>query len=175
MRRLAVRTLPAVFRVFAAIAVLSVLATGCRAPAAAPATSAPPTSAPPSTARPSSAPAPAPPPCARKARACVSLSLRKAWLMRRGVAEYGPVPIAHGRPASPTPAGTFAVSWKDADHRSSIYGTPMPYAVFFAPDGIAFHQGDVRTGSHGCVRLTMAAARVFFNRLRPGEIVQVLP
>jgi hypothetical protein len=160
-------------RRLAVLMVLAVLATGCRAPAepaAAPATSAPPASVPRS-----SAPAPAPPPCARKVRACVSLSMRKAWLLRRGVAEYGPVPIAHGRPASPTPAGTFSVSWKDAVHTSNIYGTPMPYAVFFAPGGIAFHQGDVRTGSHGCVRLSMAAARVFFHRLRPGEIVQVLP
>jgi hypothetical protein len=159
------------------LAALTVLPTGCRAPTepdAARATSAPATSAAPASAPSSSAVAPSPP-CARKTRACVSLSTRQAWLLRGGVAEYGPVSIAHGRPASPTPAGTFSVAWKDAVHTSNVYGTPMPYAVFFAPGGIAFHQGDVRTGSHGCVRLSMAAARVFFNRLRPGEIVQVLP
>jgi len=160
-------------RRLAVLMMLAVLTTGCQAPAepaAAPATSAPPAPAPSA-----SATAPSPPPCARKTRACVSLSTRQAWLLRGGVPEYGPVPIAHGRPASPTPAGTFSVAWKDAVHTSNVYGTPMPYAVFFAPGGIAFHQGDVRTGSHGCVRLSMAAARVFFNRLRPGEIVQVLP
>lgn len=161
------------------LALLAVLATGCDAPAGPVAEAAPSTG---SASPPRSSPAPAtpvsapePPPCARKARACVSLSAKQAWLVRGGVADYGPVPIAHGAPRTPTPTGTFSVTWKDARHVSNVYGTPMPYSVFFAPDGIAFHQGDVRTGSHGCVRLSMAAARVFFSRLRPGEIVQVLP
>jgi hypothetical protein len=119
--------------------------------------------------------APPPPPCAPIARACVSLSANRAWLLRRGVPDYGPVPIAHGTPASPTPTGRFTVSWRDRDNTSSVYGTPMPYSVFFAPGGIAFHGDDVRTASHGCVHLPMALARVFFNRLRPGEVVQVVP
>ena len=120
-------------------------------------------------------PPPPPPPCARPVRACVSLSRKTAWLMRDGVADYGPVPIAHGAPSARTPTGTFPVSWKDKDNTSSVFGTPMPYSVFFAPGGIAFHEGDVRTDSHGCVHLTPAAARVFFNRLRPGDLVRVVP
>lgn len=160
----------------AAVAVLAGLAAACTAqaepvaaPVSSPATS---SAAVPTTMK---APPPPPPPCARTVRACVSLSMKLAWLVHRGAPDYGPVPIAHGAPSSPTPTGTYPVSWKDAENTSSIYGTPMPYSVFFAPGGIAFHEGDVRTDSHGCVRLTMAAARVFFNRLRPGEIVQVVP
>ncbi|MCT2587518.1 L,D-transpeptidase [Actinophytocola gossypii] len=107
--------------------------------------------------------------------ACVSLSQRKAWLTRNGRPTYGPVPIAHGGRENPTPTGTYPVSWKDEVNTSSIYGTPMPYSVFFAPGGIAFHQGDVRTDSHGCVRLTMPAAKAFFAALQPGELVQVVP
>jgi hypothetical protein len=162
----------------AVLALLAVLATGCNAPAEPVAEAAPSagsTSPPPSAAPATPVSAPEPPPCTRKVRACVSLSAKQAWLLRGGVADYGPVPIAHGAPRTPTPTGTFSVAWKDPRHVSNVYGTPMPYSVFFAPDGIAFHQGDVRTGSHGCVRLTTAAARVFFSRLRPGEIVQVLP
>jgi lipoprotein-anchoring transpeptidase ErfK/SrfK len=105
----------------------------------------------------------------------VSLSTRQAWLMTDGRATYGPVPISHGGQANPTPTGTYPVAWKDRENTSSIYGTPMPFSVFFAPGGIAFHEGDVTTNSHGCVRLTMPAARTFFRTLQPGEIVQVLP
>lgn len=120
-------------------------------------------------------PQPAPPPCAPNVHACVSLSTRQAWLTSDGRAVYGPVPIAHGGTANPTPTGTYPVAWKDEENTSSVYGTPMPYSVFFAPGGIAFHQGDIDSDSHGCVRLRMADARKFFASLRPGEIVQVLP
>jgi hypothetical protein len=120
-------------------------------------------------------PPPAPPPCAPNVRACVRLSTNQAWLTGRGRAAYGPIPIAHGGQANPTPTGTYPVAWKDKENTSSVYGTPMPYSVFFAPGGIAFHQGDIDTDSHGCVRLRMADARRFFAQLRPGEIVQVLP
>jgi hypothetical protein len=161
----------------AVVAVLAGLTAACTAqaePAAAPPP--PVTSSPAPVTTTTAVPPPPPaPPCARTVRACVSLSMKLAWLVRRGVPDYGPVPIAHGAPASPTPTGTYPVSWKDAENTSSVYGTPMPYSVFFAPGGIAFHEGDTRTNSHGCVRLRMAAARVFFSRLRPGEIVQVVP
>jgi L,D-transpeptidase catalytic domain len=122
----------------------------------------------------SPAPPPPPPPCEPVARACVSLSAKLAWLTRNGRPDHGPVPISYGTRRNPTPVGRFAVSWKDRDNTSSIYGTPMPYSVFFAPGGIAFHGGDVRTASHGCIHLPMAAARVFFNRLHPGDVVQVV-
>ncbi|OLF15679.1 hypothetical protein BU204_20655 [Actinophytocola xanthii] len=140
--------------------------------ASSPASSSPASSTAPSTTTP---PPPPPPPCAANVRACVSLSSRQAWLLRGGRVEYGPVPISHGGRANPTPTGTYPVSWKDEENTSSIYGTPMPYSVFFAPGGIAFHQGDLATDSHGCVRLSMAAARAFFTSLQPGETVQVLP
>jgi hypothetical protein len=136
-----------------------------------PVDSVPVSSPPPST----TTPPPPPAPCAANVRACVSLSSRQAWLLRGGRTEFGPVPISHGGRANPTPTGTYPVSWKDEENTSSIYGTPMPYSVFFAPGGIAFHQGDLATDSHGCVRLSMAAARRFFTSLQPGETVQVLP
>lgn len=120
-------------------------------------------------------PPPPPPPCAPTVRACVSLSLKQAWLLTSGVIDYGPVSISHGAPDSPTPTGTFPVSWKDADNTSSsIYGTPMPNSVFFAPGGIAFHEGSITEPSHGGVRLTPDAAKVFFDHLTRGQLVQVV-
>ena len=49
----------------------------------------------------------------------------------------------------------------------------MPYAVFFN-GGIAFHQGDVRSRSHGCIRLGSSTARTFFATLDRGDVVQVV-
>jgi L,D-transpeptidase-like protein len=116
-----------------------------------------------------------PPPCGPEIRACVSLSTKQAWLMTNGVVDLGPVPITHGGTTNPTPTGTWPVAWKDQEHTSSIYGDPMPFSVFFAPGGIAFHEGRLDEDSHGCIRLTMADAQTFFNTLQPGQLVQVVP
>lgn len=125
------------------------------------------------------APAPPPPsetPCAATAAACVDLSTRQAWLQDRGRITYGPVPITSGKPAAPTPTGSFQVQWKDVDHRSSEFGgAPMPYSVFFTLNGIAFHQGSLQRESNGCIHLSTSAAPAFFDSLTPGEEVQVVP
>ena len=63
------------------------------------------------------------------------------------------MPITHGRKGFRTPPGTFQVSFKNADHVSSIYDAQMPYSVFFN-GGIAFHQGSLRQLSHGCIHLS---------------------
>jgi uncharacterized membrane protein len=112
-------------------------------------------------------------PCSDGVRACVDLSAKQAWLIENGVVTYGPVPIASGKSGYRTPPGTFKVSFKSRNHVSSIYGSRMPYSVFFNR-GIAFHQGDLRSGSHGCVRLSRAAAQTFFGSLAPGDVVQVV-
>jgi hypothetical protein len=113
-------------------------------------------------------------PCKSAARACVRLSTNQAWLLDHGRVITGPVPISHGRPQFPTPAGSFRVTYKDQDHLSTDFDdAPMPYSVFFN-GGIAFHQGSVRIPSHGCIHLPAAAARTFFGNLRPGDLVQVV-
>jgi hypothetical protein len=104
----------------------------------------------------------------------VSLSTKQAWLMTNGVVTLGPVPITHGGTTNPTPTGTWPVAWKDEVHTSSIYGDPMPFSVFFAPGGIAFHEGRLDEDSHGCIRLTMADAQTFFASLPVGAMVQVV-
>lgn len=104
----------------------------------------------------------------------MSLSTKQAWLLNGGAVELGPVPITHGGTTNPTPTGTWPVAWKDQEHTSSIYGDPMPFSVFFAPGGIAFHEGRLDEDSHGCIRLTMADAQTFFNSLQTGQLVQVV-
>jgi lipoprotein-anchoring transpeptidase ErfK/SrfK len=115
------------------------------------------------------------PPCGPAVRACVSLSEKLAWLMKDGVVQLGPVPITHGRPGQRTPVGTFSVSWKDAVHTSSVYRTPMPHSVFFAPGGIAFHEGSLTEESHGCVHLSPENAKTFFDTLAVKALVQIVP
>jgi L,D-transpeptidase-like protein len=113
-------------------------------------------------------------PCDATARACVDLSEGTAWLMDRGDVTYGPVQVTAGGQGHRTPAGRFSVTYKDDDHRSRAYdGAPMPHAVFFTPGGVAFHEGDRDSRSHGCVRLSAGAATAFYEALQPGDEVQV--
>ncbi len=108
------------------------------------------------------------------ARACIDLSDNKTWLIRNGAIEYGPVPITHGRKGWRTPPGTFTVTFKSKNHRSTIFdNAPMPYSVFFN-GGIAFHQGSLRVPSHGCVHLSKGAAQKYFATLSRGDVVQVV-
>lgn len=113
-------------------------------------------------------------PCSSSARACVDLAAGTAWLIEDGHVVRGPVPISQGGEGRETPRGDFAVEWKNRDHRSAEFdGAPMPFAVFFAPGGIAFHEGNLETTSAGCVRLAHDEAAAFFDFLAVGDRVEV--
>jgi hypothetical protein len=114
------------------------------------------------------------PPCRAAARACVQLRTESAWVWGMDGTVVGPVPVRVGRADSPTPVGTFPVETKRLAHVSSLDGTPMPFAVFFADD-VAFYQGDLTRPSAGSVRLPAGAAATFFGALGPGDLVQVVP
>lgn len=113
-------------------------------------------------------------PCTATATACVDLVGLRAWLFQGGQVLRGPVPISIGAEGEDrTPPGRFRVEWKNKDHISGESGAPMPYAVFFAPGGIAFHEGSLQTRSAGCVRLAHDEAVAFFDYLQVGDEVQV--
>jgi len=113
-------------------------------------------------------------PCTDEVRACVDLGAKKAWLIEDGKVVRGPVPISPGAPGHETPKGAFSVEWKDTNHKSVEYdGAPMPFAVFFAEGGIAFHEGKLDGRSHGCVRLRHEDAVEFYNFLEVGDAVEV--
>ena len=89
-----------------------------------------------------------------------------------GTVTYGPVRMEPGLPR--TPRGTFHVEWKAGAHyMSTEYHEPMPYAVFFAPGGIAFHGGSLTAASHGCIHLDIGSARYFHDHLPVGAEVVV--
>jgi hypothetical protein len=140
-------------------------------------------------AKPAAPPTPAAPPpvsltltardkrdCPAAATACVDLAEHITWLQSNGKVTYGPVQMEPGPPGSvhATPTGTFNVAWKAGPtYMSTIYHELIPWAVFFAPGGIAFHEGSLTVGSHGCVHLTMDAAHYYNENLPIGAEVVV--
>ena len=76
--------------------------------------------------------------------------------------------VSTGREGFATPAGSYTPTWLDKNHRSQKYDdAPMPYSVFFS-GGYAVHGTTAlgmlgRRASHGCVRLSPANARRFFE------------
>jgi lipoprotein-anchoring transpeptidase ErfK/SrfK len=114
--------------------------------------------------------------CPAAASACVDLSDHLTWLQSGRRVTYGPVPMEPGPPGSrhATPRGIFHVQWKaGANYISTEFDDPMPYAVFFAPGGIAFHGGSLTSPSHGCVHLTIGSAHYYHDTLPIGAEVAV--
>jgi hypothetical protein len=113
-------------------------------------------------------------PCTASAHACVDLATHRAWLLDDGKVVRGPVRMMPGDATDPTPVGTFHVQWKDQNHVSDMPNhAPMPFSVFFADGGVAFHEGSLQSSSYGCVHLAHDDAVAFFNTLQVGDEVQV--
>jgi hypothetical protein len=114
--------------------------------------------------------------CPAAATACVDLNDHLTWLQSEGHITYGPVSMEPGPPGTrqATPRGTFHVQWRaGANYISTEYHVPIPYAVFFAPGGVAFHGGSLDTPSHGCVHLDIGSARYYHDHLPAGAEVVV--
>ncbi|WP_232668319.1 L,D-transpeptidase [Pseudonocardia sp. TRM90224] len=120
-------------------------------------------------------------PCTVAAKACVDLDSQRAWLLDgKGEVVRGPVDVASGSKAEPTPPGwDLRVYLKDQDHVSNESFTdgvpdPMPYSVFFDAGGIAFHEGSPEGASAGCIHLGDEDAKAWFAFLQMGDQVQVV-
>jgi peptidoglycan hydrolase-like protein with peptidoglycan-binding domain len=84
-----------------------------------------------------------------------------------------------GSELTPTREGMFDVYWKSRDHHSSLFDTPMPYAMFFdggqavhySPD---FAANGYNGSSHGCVNIRdKGAIASLFDQVRVGDKVYV--
>ena len=85
----------------------------------------------------------------------------------------GPVAISHGgQGKEPRRHVPRAVEGQGPQERE-FNNAPMPYSVFFADGGIAFHQGNPNNPSAGCVHLSAADAQAWFDDLEVGDEVQV--
>jgi peptidoglycan hydrolase-like protein with peptidoglycan-binding domain len=80
---------------------------------------------------------------------------------------------------TPTREGLFHVYLKDADHVSHLYGSSMPYAMFFSGGQAVHYSSDFATvgyngASHGCVNIRdYDGIRWLFSQVRVGDKVVV--
>ena len=91
--------------------------------------------------------------------------------------EIGSAVILYGDDGKPTPAGSFTILEKDADHYSHSYDAPMPYMLRLTDDGVAIHGSNVREGwaTHGCIGVPLDFARLLFAAASKGDLVVIVP
>ncbi|MGW0419812.1 L,D-transpeptidase family protein [Streptomyces sp. NPDC003015] len=89
------------------------------------------------------------------------------------------VPVRFGSVGTPTREGVFSVYWKSRHHVSTLYDSPMPYAMFFSGGQAVHYSADFAAhgyagGSHGCVNVRDEAAIAdLFTQVRNGDKVVV--
>ncbi|MER5891150.1 L,D-transpeptidase [Streptomyces sp. NPDC001941] len=116
--------------------------------------------------------------CPRRASlvVCVDLTRQLLWVEKGKMISFLARPIRSGARDYRTRTGWFRISWRNKNHFSTIYRTPMPYAQFFT-GGQAFHAYDgsvyAPPGSHGCVNMRSADARGLWGHVQTGTLVYV--
>ncbi|MDI9831610.1 L,D-transpeptidase family protein [Streptomyces sp. KAU_LT] len=109
---------------------------------------------------------------------CVSKKSRTLRWMVDGRTELT-VPVRFGSEYTPTREGVFSVYWKSRHHVSTLYDSPMPYAMFFSGGQAVHYSADFAArgyagASHGCVNVAdEPAIREMFARVRTGDKVVV--
>ena len=89
------------------------------------------------------------------------------------------VPVRFGSVGTPTREGVFSVYWKSRHHVSTLYDSPMPYAMFFSGGQAVHYSADFAAhgysgASHGCVNVRDEAAIAgLFAQVRDGDKVVV--
>ncbi|WP_200301923.1 L,D-transpeptidase family protein [Streptomyces adelaidensis] len=89
------------------------------------------------------------------------------------------VEVRFGSQYTPTREGVFQVDFKSRDHVSTLYDTPMPYAMFFSGGQAVHYSSDFAArgyygASHGCVNVRdEAAIASLFDQVRNGDKVVV--
>lgn len=84
-----------------------------------------------------------------------------------------------GAASTPTREGRFHVYVKSIDHVSRLYGSPMPFAMFFSGGQAVHYSSDFAAvgyagASHGCVNIRdYAGIRRLFGQVRLGDTVVV--
>ncbi|PJE94817.1 murein L,D-transpeptidase [Streptomyces carminius] len=109
---------------------------------------------------------------------CVSKKSRTlAWMVDGEVVSA--MDVRFGSQLTPTREGAFSVTFKSRDHHSTLYDTPMPYAMFFSGGQAVHYSADFAANgyngaSHGCVNVRdRKKIAALFERVRPGDKVIV--
>jgi lipoprotein-anchoring transpeptidase ErfK/SrfK len=109
---------------------------------------------------------------------CVSKKSRTlSWMVDGQV--RAAMDVRFGSAYTPTREGAFKVDFKSRHHHSTLYDTPMPYAMFFSRGQAVHYSSDFAArgyagASHGCVNVRdkKKLAKVF-AQVRPGDKVVV--
>ena len=118
------------------------------------------------------------PRCVTGRAMCVDKTSRSLrWVVDGAVLET--VEVRFGSDELPTREGAFTVFRKSRDHVSSLYHTPMPFAMFFSGGQAVHYSPDFAANgyngaSHGCVNVRdRAVVAWLFDRVRLGDKVIV--
>ncbi|MFD3734530.1 L,D-transpeptidase family protein [Streptomyces sp. NPDC058632] len=109
---------------------------------------------------------------------CISKSSRTLRWMIDG-RTLTTLPVRFGSDPTPTRDGVFEVYWKSRDHVSTLYDSPMPYAMFFSGGQAVHFSADFAArgyagSSHGCVNVRDEAAIArLYEQVRDGDKVVV--
>jgi hypothetical protein len=109
---------------------------------------------------------------------CVDKRKRKLYYVKAGKI-VKTVDARFGCSGMATREGTFKVFRKSRNHVSSLFGSPMPYAMFFSGGQAVHYSPDfARTGyngcSHGCVNIRARSTIAWvFDQVRVGDRVVV--
>ncbi|MFJ6511013.1 L,D-transpeptidase family protein [Streptomyces sp. NPDC091406] len=109
---------------------------------------------------------------------CISKNSRTlAWMIDGKVVSA--MDVRFGSEYTPTREGVFEVFWKSRDHVSTLYDTPMPYALFFSGGQAVHYSADFAANgyggaSHGCVNVRdKKKVAALFDQVRNGDKVVV--
>lgn len=109
---------------------------------------------------------------------CVSKKSRTlAWYVNGQLRSA--MDVRFGSAYTPTREGKFSVGFKSRDHVSTIYDTPMPYALFFSGGQAIHYSSDFAArgysgASHGCVNVRdKKKIAALFAQVRKGDKVVV--
>lgn len=98
---------------------------------------------------------------------CISKTSRTLRWMVDG-RTVSTVAVRFGSQFTPTREGVFSVYWKSRHHVSTLYDSPMPYAMFFSGGQAVHYSADFAArgyggASHGCVNVRdeLAIAAIF--------------
>ena len=89
------------------------------------------------------------------------------------------VDVRFGAAYSPTREGVFHVYWKDATHVSKLYGSAMPFSMFFSKGQAVHYSSDFAArgyagASHGCVNVRdYAGVKWLFEHVQVGDKVVI--
>ncbi|WP_442785534.1 L,D-transpeptidase family protein [Actinacidiphila sp. DG2A-62] len=109
---------------------------------------------------------------------CISKTTRTlSWVVDGKV--LSTMDVRFGSQYTPTREGLFHVTFKSRNHVSTIYHTPMPYAMFFSGGEAVHYSADFAArgyagASHGCVNVRdKAAIAALFDQVKDGDKVVV--